>query len=141
MPIAFWRDEYVTGIDIIDQQHQSLFTLINTLHEAMVQGHGHDVLLETVNKLVIYVKEHFETEEKVMEQYQYPGLQEHRELHQKLTQDVLDFKAKMEKKEPFLTVEVSRFLTEWLIHHIKGEDLKMINYLQEKISLEKRGIL
>lgn len=141
MPIAFWRDEYVTGIDTIDQQHQSLFTLINTLHEAMVQGHGHDVLLETINKLVIYVKEHFETEEKVMEQYQYPGLQEHREIHQKLTQDVLDFKAKMEKKEPFLTLEVSRFLTEWLIHHIKGEDLKMINYLQEKISLEKRGIL
>jgi len=50
MPIAFWRDEYVTGVQSIDQQHQFLFNLINTLHEVMVQGHGHDVLLETINK-------------------------------------------------------------------------------------------
>lgn len=132
MPIAFWREEYVTGIPKIDKQHQSLFKLINILHEAMVQGHGHDVLVETIDKLVHYVKEHFETEEKIMEEYQYPFLNDHKEIHRQLTNNVLDFKRKMEKKEPFLTVEVSRFLTEWLIHHIKGEDLKMINYLQEK---------
>lgn len=141
MPIAFWRDEYVTGFAKIDEQHQSLFNLINTLHEAMVQGHGHDVLLNTINELVIYVKEHFETEEKIMQEYQYPNLKEHQEIHQKLTQEVFIFKEKMEKKEPFLTVELSRFLTEWLIHHIKGEDLKMIGYLKEKKMLEDRGIL
>ncbi len=132
------RKKNYTGIHIIDQQHQSLFKLINTLHEAMVKGHGHDVILNTISELFVYVEEHFETEEKIMEKYQYPLSKEYQKLHKQLAQEVLDFKAKMQSKEAFLTVEVSRFLTEWLIHHIKGEDLKFINYLQEKKILEKR---
>lgn len=35
-----------------------------------------------------------------------------------------------------MAIEVSHFLAEWLIHHIKGEDQKMIRFMREKIGLQ-----
>ncbi|HIK38249.1 MAG: bacteriohemerythrin [Geminocystis sp.] len=131
MPIAFWRDEYATGIEEIDQQHRFLFSLINRLHDAMSEGKGQEVLSDILVQLGQYTTEHFSLEEKIMAQYNYPHLEEHRQAHQELTQDVLKLQNKMQNHEQFLTIELSQFLTNWLIHHIKNEDLKMIEYLRK----------
>lgn len=131
MPIAFWRDEYLTGEKEIDQQHQYLFTIINELHEAMASGEGEEILGKTLNKLVEYTAEHFITEEALMEKYEYPDILLHKEKHNQLKEDVLVLQKLFEKKEKFLSIKVSQFMTDWLIHHIKGEDLKMINFIKE----------
>jgi len=66
MPIAFWRDEYCTGDPIIDRQHQELFRIVNKLHDAMLEGHGSDVLGSTLDELTTYTNEHFDYEESRM---------------------------------------------------------------------------
>lgn len=131
MPIAFWRDEYVTGEPEIDVQHQNLFTIINELHDAMTSGKGQDVLGETLDKLVIYTSEHFVTEEALMEKYEYPDIILHKEKHQQLKEDVLTLQKSFKENEKFLTVKVSQFMTDWLIHHIKGDDLKVMKFIKE----------
>lgn len=130
MPIAYWREEYRTGNDRIDEQHQHLFNLVNTLHDAMLQGYGWDVLRGTLGELIQYTIEHFQMEEMLMELSKYPGLLEHRRKHNDLKQQVETLQHKLNSNQQFLTIEVSHFLTEWLIHHIKGEDQKMIRYFR-----------
>lgn len=132
MPLAYWRDEYRTGNSLVDDQHQKLFRIVNLLHDAMLQGHGKDVLEKTLRSLTHYTLEHFKTEEQLMLTHAYPHYEEHKSRHEELKTKVLTLIANFEESS-FLAIEVSHFLTEWLIHHIKGEDQKMIRFMREKI--------
>ena len=135
MKIAFWRSEYETGFSPVDQQHQHLFEIINRLHEAMLTGHGRGVLEETLDEMIHYTIEHFATEEKLMLQTNYPFYAEHKEIHDQLTQEVKEIGEKVANHEHLVTVELSHFLTQWLIHHIRGQDLKMIRFYRENRKL------
>ena len=135
MPLAYWRDEYRTGNSLVDDQHQKLFQIVNRLHDAMLQGHGRDVLKKTLNNLTHYTLEHFKTEEQLMLTHAYPHYDEHKSRHEELKTKVLSLIANFEVSSS-LAIEVSHFLTEWLIHHIKGEDQKMIRYMRETIGVD-----
>lgn len=140
MPIAYWREEYACGFTQIDEQHKMLFQVINTLHDAMLQGEGRQVLKKTLQELIEYTLEHFETEESLMLTHNYPEYDAHVKRHRELTTDVLQLAEKFEQNQAFLTVELSHFLTDWLIHHIKGEDRKMIKFFREKKQKQTVGL-
>jgi len=130
MPIAFWREDYRTGNDLVDQQHLHLFDLVNGLHDAMLTGKGQSLLAQTLEELVQYTHEHFATEEALMLDRHYPGYAEHKEQHILLTAQVVDLAQKYKDGEVAIGIELSQFLTDWLIHHIKGEDLKLFRYFR-----------
>ncbi len=132
MPIAYWRDEYKTGNDVLDDQHKHLFKIVNTLHDAMLEGHGRDVLQKTLDELIAYTIEHFRIEEKLMESSHYPDYEEHKAKHDDLKSQVTVLLEKMKQQNNFLSIEVSKFLTNWLIHHIMGSDQKMIKFFKEQ---------
>ncbi|AFZ44459.1 hemerythrin-like metal-binding protein [Halothece sp. PCC 7418] len=136
MKIAFWRAEYETGFSTVDEQHQHLFDIINRLHEAMSKGHGKDIIKETLDEMLDYTVEHFANEEKLMLHYDYPNYKEHKKIHDSLTQQVREISEKFANGDRFVTIELSHFLTQWLIHHIKGQDQKMIRFFREKNVLE-----
>lgn len=132
MPLAFWRDEYCTGNSLVDDQHQHLFKIVNSLHEAMLAGHGRDVLRQTLRDLATYTLEHFKIEEQLMVTHAYPLYQEHKARHEELKVEVVALLKNFEETS-YLAIEVSHFLTSWLVHHIKGEDQKMIRFMREKV--------
>ncbi|MGA1263205.1 MAG: hemerythrin domain-containing protein [Prochlorothrix sp.] len=72
MPISLWSQDYWTGHADIDRQHQTLFALINTLHEAMMEGQGDQVVYQTLQELANYTIDHFATEEALMLAQAYP---------------------------------------------------------------------
>lgn len=132
MPIAFWRDEYNTGNSLIDSQHQNLFEIINRLHDAMLEGHGHDVISETLDEMAHYTITHFRDEETLMLEYDYPNYPPHKLKHDTLIKEVKALQIEFKKPaHQGLTIKVSRFLTNWLIHHIKGEDQKFMAFLKD----------
>lgn len=135
MTIAYWHEEYCTGNPVVDEQHQNLFKIINTLHDAMMQGKGKNTLKQTLDELIRYTIEHFATEEKLMLQYNYPYYRDHKLKHDELTDKVSNLAEEFTEGNILLNAEVLHFLNEWLIHHIKGEDLAMINYLRKKHDL------
>ncbi|MEY2979256.1 MAG: bacteriohemerythrin [Prochlorotrichaceae cyanobacterium] len=130
MPIAFWREDYRTGNELVDQQHLHLFDLVNALHDAMLAGEGKDLLAKTLDELAQYTHEHFSTEEALMLERHYPDYAEHKEQHVILAGQVVDLVHKYQSGEIAIGIELSQFLTDWLIHHIKGEDLKLFRYLR-----------
>ncbi|MEY3223791.1 MAG: hypothetical protein RLZZ203_2647 [Cyanobacteriota bacterium] len=132
--IAQWRPEYETGNDIIDEQHKSLFSTINALNSAMLEGQGEALLEKTLDSLKDYTTVHFDTEEKFMLDHKYPDYIEHKQKHEALKAKVLSFEKKNYDDLSKLTNAVSHFLTDWLIHHIKDEDKKMILFCRHDLS-------
>ncbi len=136
MSIADWRDEYCTGHQLVDQEHQTLFALVNSLHNAMMQQADHATLMAILNALASHTSQHFQSEEELMMQIDYPGYSRHKQSHDRLKAKVSHLLRQFNNQEIEISVELTAFLMEWLGHHIKGEDQKMIRFLQTHGHLE-----
>ncbi len=127
-----WKDAYSVGVAEIDRQHKKLIDMINKLHQAMSQGKGKQVVEPVLADLVNYCATHFKAEEKLMADAGYPELDSHREKHQKMTQKVLALQADVKAGKATITMEVMRFLEQWLDKHILGTDKKYGPHLNAK---------
>ena len=124
-----WNDTWLVGVQEVDAQHKHLVSLLNQLHEAMVQGHGKDVLGGILDSLVRYTQVHFAAEERMMEQSKYPDLVNHKREHEALTQKVLDFQKNFATGRVAMGIEVLQFLSSWLQGHIRGTDKKYVPFM------------
>jgi hemerythrin len=80
-----WSNSYSIGIKIIDDQHKGLLDFVNDLFSHST-GNERDELAyfrEVIQQAVQYVKNHFQTEEKLMITTNYPGYAEHKKAHDK----------------------------------------------------------
>ncbi|MDX2213952.1 MAG: bacteriohemerythrin [Oculatellaceae cyanobacterium bins.114] len=132
MPIALWLNEYCTGNDQVDREHQVLFHIVNSLHEAMGQQAALPILKDLLNTLATHTVLHFESEERLMQAHAYPGYDRHKQSHERLKAKVIALSQKFHTQGESAIEELTGFLAEWLVHHIKGEDQKMIRFFQEK---------
>jgi hemerythrin len=130
MPIAYWQDTYDTGNTQVDEQHQQLFTMVNSLHDAVVAGENFQIIKEILDRLASHTVAHFQTEEDLMIAVNYPEYDRHKQTHDRLTAKVVSLIQNYSNHDGAVTTEITQFLTEWLGHHIKGEDQKMIQFLQ-----------
>ena len=134
MAIVTWSETYSVKIKSIDEQHQKLFDLINTLHEAMAAGKGRQVLADVLKELADYTDTHFAYEESLMTRFAYPGYLAHKPQHERLMAQVKDLQRRQQAGEMALSLEVSQFLKEWLTDHILKTDQKYSAFLKDKVS-------
>ncbi len=132
MPLITWTSNLSVGVKQLDEQHQKLINLINSLHDAMTQGKGKEALGNILNELINYTVYHFGTEENLFQKYGYMGYASHKQEHDKLTQQAKEIKTKFDSGEPVLTIEVMNFLRDWLNNHIVGTDKKYGPFLNSK---------
>ena len=129
MALISWNAHFLTHIGEIDKQHQGLVAMVNELHDAMLKGKAKDLLKTLLIRLVDYTKTHFGTEENLMRQHGYPQYMAHKALHDKLTAQVVELKSQLELGQPVLTTDVLHFLKNWLMDHIRKEDLQFGPFL------------
>ncbi|PKN07089.1 MAG: chemotaxis protein [Deltaproteobacteria bacterium HGW-Deltaproteobacteria-8] len=127
-----WTDDLSVGVRLIDEQHKVLLGLINELHAAMRARKSDAVLVGVVERLKQYTVKHFGQEEEYFDRYGYPETAQHKEYHRKLVQQVLDFEAGLKSGRAKVTMEIMRFLKDWLIGHIQGTDKKYTTFLNSK---------
>lgn len=127
-----WNDSFSVGVAEIDLQHQKLVAMINELNEAMLQAKGKMALTKILNELVGYTVNHFGTEEKYFDLYQYPYTIRHKKEHQAFVEKVGAFKKDFESDKLGLSLEVMHFLSDWLQTHIKGSDKKYGPFFNKK---------
>jgi len=125
-----WTEDLATGIEKIDGQHRELYQQVAALHEAMRAGRMAEVPA-IVEFLQRYALEHFATEEREMYDAGYPGLGQHKRLHQRFVDDFLRHKAVLEGRiAPSAVVALSQWLGEWLRDHVRTVDADMARYLR-----------
>jgi hemerythrin-like metal-binding protein len=119
-----WLEKYSVGIPQIDTQHQGLVRLINDLHAAMIAGQGSQNIGKILDELVHYTEAHFSYEENMLRERNYSRLFGHQLEHKRLTGQVVELREKYRNNAITLTMEVMRFLKDWLANHIMGHDQK-----------------
>ena len=76
-----WSKSLSIGVDLIDQDHESLVGIINRLDDAVKRVHGKEIIGDILSELSDYVGYHFDHEEQFMRRYHYPGSDEHVHQH------------------------------------------------------------
>lgn len=124
MPIIRWDDNLKIGIEEIDAQHQKLIGLINTAYDGIAKGNEDEVVMELIDGMLSYAREHFEYEEEVMRERGYDGLAAHREEHNAFWQEAQSFRENYPAKTDVL--QIFTYLNGWLGTHILQEDRKFV---------------
>jgi hemerythrin len=116
----------------IDDQHKHLIRTLNELITATEQNKGKEVIVKTVEFLAKYTVTHFTAEEKLQEIYGYPDYLRHKELHEKFKLKVEDFYKQLNKEGPTpeLMKTIISTVGDWLVGHIKGEDIRMAAFIK-----------
>ncbi len=132
MALITWNKRYSVNIDVIDKQHMKLIELINDLNEAMKERKTKEILLNTILRLSDYTVSHFQYEEKLFKEYNYPETEKHKKEHDLFIKKVDEFKHGFDSGELMLSVDIITFLMEWLVNHIQITDKKYISLFHEK---------
>lgn len=132
MAMYKWTQDLSVGVSQIDTQHKRLFQVVGDLHQAMKDGKGAEAIGKILGGLLSYTKTHFADEEKVMQQANFPGLADHRKLHEALTEKVADYQNQFESGRIQIVIELSRFLNQWLTSHIKGYDQEYARFMSNR---------
>lgn len=127
-----WNENLSVNVKTCDEQHKKLLSILNTLHDAMFVGKGKDVLGNILTELVNYTVYHFKTEEDLFLKYGYFEFLLHKKEHDDLTKQATELKNKFDKGEMIITMEVMKFLKDWLNKHILESDKKYGPFLNSK---------
>jgi hemerythrin len=127
-----WSEKLSVKVAKIDMQHIALVDLVNDLHRAIKGGTGHEAVKKVVTSLVRYTIFHFHTEEKMLEEINYPHLGEHRKRHKKLLAHVKKISARVDNQEPGVENELLAFLKKWLTNHIMKVDGHYSSFAHQK---------
>lgn len=132
MVLIEWSDLLSVHVKQIDQEHQQLIELINTLHEAMKARAGKETVGIAIDCLVKYTEFHFGDEEALMAKYGYLSSTAHRAEHRTFVQKTQEFAKGYATGKLLLSMDVMNFLRVWLTEHICKVDKEFGNFLNSK---------
>jgi len=96
-----WDSTLSTGIGNIDDQHKELFNFINKLTYAMKEKKSKDEIIKALNCLEEYMIKHFNEEEAIQKQHNYPKFSIQHNQHE-------EFKSELQRlRNTFETTGIS----------------------------------
>ena len=117
-----WSGELCVGVPVIDEQHARLAALLNQIDDALKTGQGKESIMMRFEELIAFTRDHFETEERLMEEYGYADAILHKQMHRKLLDDLLSLKRQSASASLML---ILRTLKDWLHRHITDDDRRL----------------
>jgi hemerythrin len=128
-----WGDNYLTGISVVDEQHQKLVDLINEMGDQLLHLDIDASEVEaTFSSLASYAKYHFTEEQGIMAQV---GLDKrhvdsHIESHRQFLKEVAALHSAVSPSNLASVESLLDFLIHWLAFHILVTDKNMANQIE-----------
>lgn len=127
---AAWNPSYAVGNDAIDADHERLFALFNEFVAAVNDNRADSDIQGVLAELLEYTDYHFDREERLMREFDYPDYADHKAMHDAFVAQVHDVNSALdaggEKGAYVLSV-----LGKWLTGHILHVDAKVGTWLKE----------
>jgi len=122
-----WAETMKIGIDEIDDDHSHLISLLSRVSNDELD------IDEIIDQLNAYFRDHFRREELVMEICDFPGREEHCQLHRDFEIAVDDLSAQWRRTRNHDLLQDFRILIrDWLFNHIINTDAKIAPYAKKK---------
>ncbi len=135
-PFAF-TDRFKTGIELVDDEHRTLFEIIRETNELICADLLHDKydkIMELLAKLKDYTEFHFHDEEALMERIGYPGLEAQKHAHAAFVERLVDIDLEtlddIDNDQQAYLLDLINYLVGWLANHILGSDKKIGEYVR-----------
>lgn len=129
MPLMRWKDEYLTFVEEIDEQHKRLFGLVNAIYDMIRMGRGQDAIAAAITELHEFSVMHFATEESYMEKTGFPLTAAHSAEHARLLDEVKQLRHGVCDGRVVVTMNEMYFLKDWLLIHFQGADKGLAGHL------------
>ena len=132
MAVLTWNHACPVGVRAMDDQHGILMDTMNELRLAVVRGLGREQVGEVLDRLIEFTRMHFSSEERLMEQYLFPGRAEHRAEHQHILAQILQSSHRVQHGEQMQMRPLLCFLREAYAEHIEGMDREYGPWLNDR---------
>lgn len=129
MNFVEWTPDLDTGFHDIDVQHKQLVHHINEFYRANETGDKERISIVLFN-LIASAQAHFEYEEQLMAEANYPLLEPHRRVHQNFVTKLMELHGQLHDGAD-VSDELLNSLDGWLFRHIKINDKGYINSVND----------
>jgi len=127
MSVEFkWNSSYLVGDKLLDEQHKRIFYLGNEISNMDSVS-----MKKVVMDLFKHTREHFDHEEKLMQEVEFPGFEEHRELHNDLIEKLGNIELKSPNNNHCKAYIFRKLVYDWIIDHIMHQDKIFFNYYRQ----------
>ncbi len=124
----FWSEKHEIGNSILDDEHKNLFQISFEFVEAVRTNQDRDIIIKSFNRLVESTIEHYENEERLFKQYNYPDQKEHIKVHKKLLSNITNLNRNRNYE---FDSNIEPVLFSSLMDHIMEYDKKFVDYIKE----------
>jgi hemerythrin-like metal-binding protein len=126
-------EDLKVGIAKIDEQHRDLLNRVNTLSETDSQNLVVKEIEKTLDLLGTYVVQHFNDEEEIQKQCNFPKYEWHKEQHTAFISTFQHLKAEFiaSGATAIFIMKLVDTLSDWLVNHIKGADVEIGKHYKE----------
>lgn len=128
--ITWTAAQYGTDVAFADQEHQTLFGLLNKLYDEATGGAARATIGASLDALIAYVVDHFAHEEREMQAKGFGGFDRHKEEHDKLVGICAGLQKAFHAGEADVTEEVGQMVKGWLDSHIPTFDMAYTSALK-----------
>lgn len=129
-----WNDNRATGIPLIDEQHRSILSTMNSLFHFMRKKDGAKSIIPLITTLEQHIHLHFLTEENLLRETQYAGVEEHAQHHIELSKKMKMLSARLRHSGD--AEDLLAFLKTWWKDHIEVHDRAytqhVVSYLRNR---------
>ena len=125
-----WNKTLNIGVPEIDEDHRKLVDLFKLLAASVVEGDEGDFVEAVMEELISFAVWHFRHEERLMLQYGYESLANHKSEHEDLIASAKTLQQELLQEGVVLSEDI-QFLEHWLTTHIGNSDMKLGVYLRE----------
>jgi hemerythrin len=138
-----WSNSYSMGVKIIDDQHKGLLDFVNDLfnHASGNEVEEYAYFKDVIHQAVQYVKDHFQTEEKMMIATKFAGYAAHKKAHDEFTLTVIKSVKDFEAGKRMVLEKFAHFLRDWVLTHIAVMDRQYADYFKKVATRKADGKL
>jgi len=132
LALLTWNHTCSVGVRAMDDQHGVLMDAINELRLALVRGSGHERICELLDQFIEFTRMHFWSEEQLMAQTGFAGLDEHRAEHHRMLAEILQAAHRLQYGEAIRLRPLLCQLHDGFLEHIERMDQQYSPCLRER---------
>ena len=128
-----WSKDYETGHEVVDGEHKEIFALVQKVFDATPSDRN-EKIDEAVTFLANYTVRHFQHEESLMSQSNYPDMAKHKQQHKDFVQSVgaLQERVRAGGNTIQIHIDVNQTVVDWLITHVLGSDKLLADHCKSQ---------
>lgn len=125
-----WNDDYLTGIELIDEQHKTLIGIGNRLYALLMSPFAkdkYDDIVSILKELTDYTVFHFSAEEELMDRIGYRRIISHKAVHNEFIAKIKHVdQNRIDNDQNAYLLELTDFVLSWISEHILKTDKRIL---------------